>query len=202
MARSEAMERFRSSMTIGHDQWRDGIGYDLEALAALAGPERDDAERLLLARAGEDWRDLEALAALATPKALAALRRSLAEGAPQIRLAAAGCLHELGELDDLGPAVLEALGPAKDDFSLFSRVLDEIGEHKVRAAIPALLEMARAGDGTRAVNAAAMVYYLAGLASEPFDWDHRPFFLRFAEAGDDRRAAFEELCAALKNRAG
>lgn len=198
MARSDAMERFRTSMTIGHDQWRDGTGYDLEALAALEEPEREEAERLLVARAGEDWRDLEALAAIATPGALEALRRALAEGVPQIRLAAAGYLHELGKLDDLGPAVLEALGPAKDDFSLFSRVLDEIGEHRIRAATPALLEIARAGDGTRAVNAVAMLYYLGGLTDEPFDWDRRPFFLRFAEPGEDRRAAFDELCAALK----
>jgi len=198
MAKSERLKKFLDSMVVDHDKWHDGVGYDLEALRALTGPDRAEAERALIARAGADWRDLEALAALKTPRAITELRRVLAEGEVESRLAAAGYLNDIGELDDLGPAVERALGDDDADFSVFSRALDLIGEHKIRAAAPALLEIARAGDGTKAVNAAAMLYFLGGLTEEPFDWDRRPFFLRFAEPGEDRRAAFDELCAALK----
>ncbi len=40
---------------------------------------------------------------------------------------------------------------------------------------------------------------MAGLADEPFDWNHRPFFLRFADDSPpaDAKAAFKELCKKL-----
>jgi hypothetical protein len=40
-----------------------------------------------------------------------------------------------------------------------------------------------------------MLFYLAGIAKEPFDWDHRPFFLRFnGDNHEEHMAAYEELC--------
>jgi hypothetical protein len=50
-------------------------------------------------------------------------------------------------------------------------------------------------SGVAAVHFAALLLYLHGLASEPFDWEQRPFFLRFnSDDACDRRAAFVELC--------
>jgi hypothetical protein len=40
--------------------------------------------------------------------------------------------------------------------------------------------------------------FLHGQAREPFDWDQRPFFLRFqTEDPAERRAAFRELCGRI-----
>jgi hypothetical protein len=64
MPTSPAYDRFIKSMQVGYDQWHDGIGYDLDALAALTADERADARKLLAGRAGRDWRDVEALEAL------------------------------------------------------------------------------------------------------------------------------------------
>ena len=45
------------------------------------------------------------------------------------------------------------------------------------------------------VHYAAMLLYLHGQAAEPFDWEVRPFVLRFADSGpDERQAAYRELC--------
>ena len=45
---------------------------------------------------------------------------------------------------------------------------------------------------------AALALYLGGKAEEAFDWNHRPFFLRFV---DENRSvqidAYKELCARL-----
>ena len=43
------VERFRESMEMNLERWRDGTGYDLEALAAATPGERAQIETLLLA---------------------------------------------------------------------------------------------------------------------------------------------------------
>lgn len=68
---SEAYERFMASTDIDYERWHDGVGYDLEALGALGGRERAEAQQWLLARAGNDWRDLEGLLALGSDTACA-----------------------------------------------------------------------------------------------------------------------------------
>src|SRR5205085_816667 len=105
-------------------------------------------------------------------------------------------LAAMGEaisMEDKTVATLLRMGPS----DAFTEALSLCQEMKIPAVLNALLKCARdhPSDG---VTCAALVYYHAGLADEPFDWSHRPFFLRF-NAGDpgDRQAAFEELCAKL-----
>jgi len=74
---SEALEKFRRSMAIGYMEWHDGIGYDLDALAALPPEDRQTAEDLLVARRAADWRDIEALDRLGSPRALLELEKAL-----------------------------------------------------------------------------------------------------------------------------
>ena len=63
------------------------------------------------------------------------------------------------------------------------------------AVVETLFHQALSGDGEAAVHFAALLFYLHGKAKEPFDWDHRPFFLRFNTSDrNERRAAFKELC--------
>lgn len=198
MSQPELLKKFLDSMSIGYDEWHDGIGYDLEALRGLTGPARQKAEDELIGRGGTDWRDFEALAELGTPRALAVLKKHGKHGKIGTRLAATDKLNDIEGSPNLGPLLEEALRTSASDFSLFSRAMDLVAEHKPPEVLPTLLEIARRGSGERAVNAAAMLYYLRGAAAEPFDWAQRPFFLRFAEPGPERRAAFRELCAALK----
>ncbi len=40
-----------------------------------------------------------------------------------------------------------------------------------------------------------MLYFLHGKSKEAFDWDHRPFFLRFNTTDrNEIKQAFKELC--------
>jgi hypothetical protein len=80
-------QRFLDSMNIGYEQWHDGTGYDLEALAALTPEDRSAAEAVLtthLANPG-DWRDVEALSAIHTPSAAAAVRAAAKHRNPDVR---------------------------------------------------------------------------------------------------------------------
>ncbi len=90
--RSAAYQRFMASTELGYERWHDGVPYDLEALAELAGDERLRGRALALARAGEDWRDIEALVALGSPGARSTVLEQLRQGSIAQRLAAARAL--------------------------------------------------------------------------------------------------------------
>lgn len=196
---SAAYTKFIASMEMNYEKWHDGEGYDLEALAALEGKERGEVEQLLRGR--QDWRDQEALAVLASPTAFKALEANLRSPKAATRLAAAAELHERGRLPDIGPAIVDVLKIVSIDDSVFSKALDLVGWHKPKGVIRVLLDIARNGPGQRACNAVGMLFYLKGLADEPFDWNHRPFFLRFNDETpketEDRKAAYKELCAKI-----
>jgi hypothetical protein len=53
---------------------------------------------------------------------------------------------------------------------------------------------------TSAMHCAGVLCYLAGVGSEPFDWNLRPLLLRLGsdEPDDVREAAFRELCDLVK----
>ena len=72
-------------------------------------------------------------------------------------------------------------------------------EHPGEAVKKALLETA-AKPNEAAMHCAALACYLAGVAKEAFDWDMRPFFLRFHVENDeaDRKKAYAELLEKVK----
>jgi hypothetical protein len=67
---SPAYERFKRSMMIDYDAWRDGTPYDVAALGEVTAEERDLLAEEICEKNSLDWRDVEALRALATPQAL------------------------------------------------------------------------------------------------------------------------------------
>ncbi|NJN40797.1 MAG: hypothetical protein HC807_08320, partial [Gammaproteobacteria bacterium] len=72
-------KRFLASLDIGFDQWHDGTGYDLEALAAMNAEERAMIRQWLRSRVSSalfevEWRDLEAANALGDSELLESLR--------------------------------------------------------------------------------------------------------------------------------
>jgi hypothetical protein len=183
-------QRFLDSMIIGYEQWHDGDGYDLEALAALKDEERGSAETVLIThlatKAG--WRDVEALDALGTPGAMAAVKAATKHGNPEVRNQA---------LEIMAAASPEQAGPQLEDdivHAVERGALDLAESHPTPRVKRALLDCARLSNPTTRVNAAAMLMYLCGKADEPFDWNQRPFFLRFGtEDNQELRVAWTEL---------
>jgi hypothetical protein len=197
VAPSVAYQKFLNSMKIGFDEWHDGIGYDLDALKKIAESEREPMTRMLVRHLADPeggWRDIEALAVLASPEAKRAIRSALSSTDPETRLYAAEALHELGEPVELDKVIAKVLrtGALSNGLTLALQLAEE---HPTPLVRKTLLKCALDGEPETRVHAAALSLYLARKAKEAFDWDHRPFFLRFAdEHRKERLIAYRELC--------
>lgn len=197
MNTEDLVRQFEQSRNLDYDKWREGASYDLEAIDAAAPAQRHRIEELLLAHGISGWRDVEALARLNSPRAQEALVAALDTGNAEVRLAVKRFAPQLVSPDRRLDSLLRALETAEFYHGL-SQALDEVQDFHPPEVIAALLRGARHRDGEVACHFAAMLFYLHQLASEPFDWAHRPFFLRFnTEVRAEREAAFTELCTRL-----
>lgn len=178
-----AYSRFIESMTIGFDQWHDGLGYDLQALAEIKADERSEVEEVLLAHLKDhpDWRDVEALRALGTPRAIDAARAADGRDDASIEDSLVRSIEQAHSLSEL------------------SQPLDLAERYPTARVKKALLDCARLGNAEIRVNAAAMLMFICGQAKEPFDWEQRPFFLKF---GTDKTAELRECWHELRKRTG
>jgi hypothetical protein len=192
---SAAYTRFIESLVIGFDQWHDGLGYDLGALEQMTVAERASIEVNLIERlsGGGDWRDVEALVALGTPAALDAVRAASKNANPEVRNYALGRLVEAQP--GIGADLIQTPELEAEVVRAVERGALELAEQCPTPRVKrALLDCARTADGVTRVNAAALLMYLCGQASEPFDWNLRPFFLRFGEEDpNELQAAWTEL---------
>ena len=193
-----ALKRFLASMPMTHEMWHDGTGYDLAALREVPADQRAQVEEALIGHRPRDWRDIEALAELDSPRARQVIREALDDPDPAVRREARRHVPD----DQVDTAAREARlvellsGPNLRDH--LTEALDEAEDFHPPAVIEALLRAAAEADGESAVHCAALLYYLHGKAAEPFDWDHRPFFLRFNTTDRaEREAAFRELCQTI-----
>ena len=186
--------RFVRSMVIDYEKWHDGIGYDLSILREASPAERQAIERLLTGRGVNGWREVEALAALHTETADAVLRAAFAHGNSEICNAVLRCAPALASDAQKTAHLVEALRTAKF-FEGLSQALDEVAVYHPPAIVAELFRGLRGRTDEAAVHFAAMLLFIHGRASEPFDWNQRPFFLRFcAPTLAEREAAFRELC--------
>jgi hypothetical protein len=189
--------RFERSMEMNYEKWHDGIGYDLESLRSATEAERRQIETVLLAHGAHDWQDVEALAALDTPAANEALRAALGHPNPEIRLAVLRYAPRLVPEGERTASLVRALRTAEFMGGL-SQALDEAAGFHPKEVVEALLRGVLHRQGEVAVHFAALLMFISGKAASPFDWDRRPFFLRFGAADRTaREAAFRDLCVEI-----
>ncbi|HLZ07852.1 MAG TPA: HEAT repeat domain-containing protein [Chloroflexota bacterium] len=191
---SDRVNRFLQSMVMTFEMWHDGTGYDVDLLKQMTPQERESVEKVLVGHQPRDWRDIEALAMIDSPAARSVIESALKSADPAVRREAMKYAPEKSDPNDREKLIIHAVG-TRGLFNGLSETLDEIEEFHTPAIVDALFRGALTGDGDAAVHFAAMLYFLHGKSKEAFDWDHRPFFLRFNTANrDERRAAFKELC--------
>jgi hypothetical protein len=181
-------------MAIDYEKWYDGIGYDLHAIREASPDERKAIEALVVERGITGWRDVEALAALETTGARAALERAKRSGDHEVAMAVARYAPEVLAGDERTRMIVKALRQTKF-YSGLSAALDQAEVHHPPAVIEALLHGTLEREGDVAVHFAALLMFLRGKASEPFDMAQRPFFLTFNTPDRvGREEAFRELC--------
>jgi hypothetical protein len=194
---TSALSRFKASMVIDYEKWHDGIGYDLSILETATPAELKAIEGMLVSRRSSDWRDVEALAALDSKEARAALKDALIHGDATIRMAvhshAPEVMTERQRIDSLVQALQQS-----DTYGGLTQALLEVEDFHPPEVIRTLLRGLMERDGGTACHFAAMLYYIHGKAACAFDWDHRPFFLRFnTDDMAEREKAVRELCETI-----
>lgn len=194
---SDAGMRFLESMKLTAGMLHDGIGYDLDALDEASKSDRDAIEAILINHHSRDWRDIEALAEIDSPQARAIVEAALKSPDAKVRREAmqhAGDKADPKEREKTLIKILETTGL----YDGLSEAIDEVEEFHPPAVIETLLRGALNRDGEAAIHFAAMLFFLRGKADEPFDWNHRPFFLRFDTSDRaERKAVFRELCETI-----
>ena len=188
-----ALGRFARSMQIDYIAWHDGNGYDLESIRAATPQERSGIEALLLNHGITGWRDVEALAALGTTRAKDALIAAGRVRNPEIQLAIARHAAELVPQGDFIKSLVTALRTA-ELYGGLSQALELAEEFHPKEVVDELFHGALHRNGETAVLFAALLMFIHGKAASAFDWDQRPFFLRFnTENQREREAAYREL---------
>jgi hypothetical protein len=196
--RADRIQRFRASMAMDLERWRDGTGYDLDAIDEATPAEREAMLDLVLAHGLDAARDVEAVARLGGPRAEAALRHHFDRGGTLHRLAVLREAPALVSDDERTAVLVQALQEVRP-FEGLSLTLGLVEDWHPPPVVDALWQAARHGPAERAVHAAALLAWLHGLAAEPFDWSQRPFFLQF---GDRDPAVREGACQVLRQRIG
>jgi len=191
------------SMQMDHEKWHDGIGYDVEAIAEMTGPERKRLVEVLTGvNGGVTWREVEALKAIDLPAARRAIKAASQDHLRvDTRLSAADAMLDSGKMKDkdfdaLLARQIRALHRIEDGCTKALLLAEQYPTDRVKQA----LLWASWNHTECAMHCAAMLCYLCGVAKEPFDWAMRPFFLRlgFHENYFTRKAAFDELCKMVK----
>ncbi len=199
MGKSDAFGRFANSMKIGYEEWHDGSGYDLEALALLEGDDLRAAEDLLVARNLADWRDVEALDRIGSERAIAELIKGIESADLSVRGEALLRLMVRRALSD--EQIDVALVGALRRVSLLNgltRILGLANSHRSAAVRREVLRTAFDGEADARCHAAGLAHFMHGGSAAMFDMKFRPLYLRFN--GDERKqrvAAFRELCGLI-----
>jgi len=198
---SPAAIRFRESMNIDYDKWREGEPYDIAALADITPAERDDLADEIASRGKLDWRDIEALKALATPKALARIST-----AAERQHDGGGAEALIAEIESGGwnkskeKRLIEMLENMRSMESSSDRLFRLCEEHMSPAIHAQLMRNARIqSDPTMRYSNGAFLLYLAGHVDSHyvFDTEHRPHLL---DLNSDDYKTYKAAVAWLENK--
>ena len=197
---SEEYQRFLDSMKLDYAKWHDGVGYDLDALRKLSPEEQNKVENILIERGVNDWRDIDALAEIGSEKALSALKNALQSDTYEVRIRAIERLSEKGIISEreIETLLVETI-PLVSILNGQTFTLRLAEKYPTPAVKRVLLWCTLHGNDDIRVHAAALIYYLYGIAASSFDWDYRPFYLRFNDENiSNRKLAYEELCKEIQ----
>lgn len=177
---SPAFERFKRSMVIDYDAWREGTPYDVAALAEVSNEERELLTDELCEKSSLDWRDVEALRALATPKALQRVGV-----AAEVQTDGAGIEAFLDDVakgwtPKIEARFIEKLERVQSMTGALDRLYEIAEAHPTPAVMEQLLRNARIhSDPTVRYSMAAFLLELTGHTDTryTFDADIRPHLL-------------------------
>jgi hypothetical protein len=176
--RTESWTRFVNSLVLDLDSWRDGLGYDLEALRTVSDIERGALQQLFKARLENrnrkpDWRDLDAAQALGELDVVAQLGD---DQDADVRLRSKLIT---GTDADVATEVTQTLRSSRDEDAV-SRALDHVPTHATDEVKEALIERVGKVDANF-INAAMVLLEVYGQVDDA--WAERPFLFKVQAEG-------------------
>lgn len=193
---AEAVKRFRDSMVLDYDAWRDGTGYDLAALRQMSPGELAETKTLLKGR-DSSWRELDALAVIDELTGGREIEAELESPDLGPRIKAANLLFENGKLAqaDYETRLCRAVRELTSHEPVCTRVLLYCQGLPTENVKQALL-WASWNRTDAAFHCAALLIYLCGKSQSPISFEHRPllFDLQPNNSHFTRQAAFDRLC--------
>ena len=196
-----ALRTFRASMKISYDDWKEGVGYDLDAFDKLSKADKGKIVREFIANDSLNWRDMEILARDASAASFDRLRDSMTSHHPvDERAHALRYVIEMGKASGSVPdAQLSHMVDAMGGDDPTATILDLIENHAGPRTIAAMLRGVRDRPGV-GYHFASNLFVIAGLSTDEWDWKHRPLWLRLGKDNTDeeRTKAFVEFCQMLK----
>lgn len=193
---SKEYQHFLDSMNIDYAKWHDGVGYDLDMLRKLSVDEKEKVVDVLIKHGIKDWRDIEALAEIGSEKALSAIKTALQSDRYEVRIRAIESLSEkkVASEKEVETVLVEAI-PLVSILNGQTFTLRLAEKYPSSAVKRVLLWCVLYGNDDIRVHAAALIYYLYGIATSSFDWNYRTFYLRFGDKNlSNRKLAYDELC--------
>jgi hypothetical protein len=174
-----AFLRFKASMMLDYDAWKEGEPYDIAALAEVTPDERDQLTEVIAAKGKLDWRDVEALRALDTPRARARIKTAARLQTDGGGAEALGDEVAAGWSPSTEKRFLAKLGKAQLMDSSLDRLLEIAEAHPTDAVRKRLWKLATTGDRDTRYTYGAFLLYLNGHAGDWYGWNtkHRPHLL-------------------------
>lgn len=198
VARAAAAAAASAGSPSTRDRAPSPVSYHFEAMPRSDASERAALEKHLLANGAKDWRDVQALAALGSPKARRVLSAAFKGANPELAMAILRYAPEVATDAERAAAITRALEEA-GFFGELSAALDQAAMFHPPEVEAALWRGVREREGAVAVHFAALLCFIHGKASEPFDNEQRPWFLRFHTENREERAA---MVAELQQKLG
>ena len=173
--------RFKQSMVLDYDKWREGTPYDLAALKGVTPEERDLLVDEICARSTLDWRDVEALRALGTEKAIQRIGKVAEKQVDGAGIEAfMDDIEKQGWTDEIETRFIEKLERAASMTGALDRLYEIAEAHQTPAVMQQLMRNARiASDPTVRYSMAAFLLELTGHVDTryTFDTNIRPHLL-------------------------
>lgn len=191
---SPLVERFRRSMRLDFEAWKEGTEYEIALIQDATPTELLELEQLVLSHSPRNWRDVQALVALDSPRTRPPLLLLLDDPNPEVRAAVLRFAPTLVDHPTRVRVLTQNIHSAEPFLGL-SATIDLIAEFHPPEIIDALLAACRSRSGDIACLLGALLLYVHGKAGSPLATEHRPFWLQLnTDNAAQRSRVLSELC--------
>jgi len=191
---STLVERFRRSMHLDFEAWKEGTGYEVTLIDEASPTELLELEQLVLNHSPRNWRDVQALVFLDSPRTRPALLSLLEHPNPEVRAAVLRFAPTLVDQPTRLRVLIRNIQSAEPFLGL-DETFDLIAAFHPPEITRELLIACRTRSGDVACLLGALLLYIHGKADSPLAMEHRPFWLQLNTDDDaQRRRVLTELC--------